>query len=59
MDVRTTRLIERTAWELIEDGLSLEGFYVGRRVPSDDARIAPLLELLGCVKSKRRLTSFA
>lgn len=51
VDVRTTRLIERTAWELMEDGLSLEEFYVGRRVPSDDTRIAPHLELLGCVKS--------
>jgi hypothetical protein len=40
VDVRTTRLIERTAWELMEDGLSIEGFYVGRRVPSDDPRIA-------------------
>jgi hypothetical protein len=51
VDVRTTRLIERTAWELIAGGMSLEGFYVGRRVPSDDVRIAPRLELLGCVKS--------
>jgi hypothetical protein len=31
VDVRTTRLIERTAWELMADGVSLEGFYVGRR----------------------------
>ena len=52
VDVRTTRLIERTALELMEDGLSLEGSYVGRRVPGDDARIAPGLELLGCVKSR-------
>jgi len=52
VDVRTTRLIDRTVGELMEDGLALEGFYVGRRVPSDDARIAPRLELLGCVKSR-------
>jgi len=51
VDVRTTRLVERTAAELIEDGLSLEGFYVGRRMQSGDPRIAPRLELLGCVKS--------
>src|ERR1700722_10756845 len=40
-DVRPTRVIDRTARELMQDGLSLEGFYVGRRVPSDDVRIAP------------------
>jgi hypothetical protein len=51
LDVRTTRLIERSAWELMQDGFCLEGFYVGRRVPSSDPRIAPHLELLGCVKS--------
>ena len=51
LDVRTTRLIERSAWELMQDGFSLEGLYVGRRVPSGDPRIAPHLELLGCVKS--------
>jgi hypothetical protein len=51
LDVRTTRLIERSAWELMQDGFSLEGFYVGKRVPSSDSRIAPHLKLLGCVKS--------
>jgi hypothetical protein len=51
LDVRTTRLIERSAWELMQDGFSLEGFYVGRRVPSSDPRIAPHLELLGRVNS--------
>ncbi len=51
LDVRTTRLIERSAWELMQDGFPLDGFYVGRRVPSRDPRIAPRLELLGCVKS--------
>ena len=52
VDVRTTRLIERTAWELIEDGFSIEGFYVGRRLPSDDTRIAPKFELLGRVTDR-------
>lgn len=51
LDVRTTRLIERSAWELMQDGFSVEGFYVGRRVPSSDPRIAPHLELLGRVNS--------
>ncbi len=53
VNVRTIRLIERTAWELIEDGLSLEGFYVGRHVRSDDARIAPRCPLLGRVESRQ------
>ncbi|MDX2151418.1 MAG: Piwi domain-containing protein [Bryobacteraceae bacterium] len=51
VDVRTTRLIERSVGELIGDGMSLDGFYVGRRVPGDDIRIAPFLKLVGCVKS--------
>src|SRR5262249_20283490 len=49
--VCTTRLIERTAAELLADGLSLEGVYVGRRVPNQDARIEPKFELLGCVRA--------
>jgi hypothetical protein len=52
VDVRTTRLIERTAWELIQDGFPIEGFYVGTRVPGDDPRIAPRFEALGCVTSR-------
>ena len=51
LDVRTTRLIERSAWQLMQDGFSLEGFYVGRCVPRSDPRVAPHLELLGCVRS--------
>ena len=51
VDVRTTRMIDRTVRELMDAGLSLEGAYVGRRVPSEDVRIAPFLELVGCVKS--------
>jgi hypothetical protein len=53
VDVRTTRLIERTAWELIQDGFfPIEGFYVGKRVPGHDPRIAPRFESLGCVTSR-------
>lgn len=52
VDVRTTRIIDRTARELMDGGVSLEGLYVGWRVPSDDVRIAPYLELVGCVKSR-------
>jgi len=52
VDVRTTRMIDRTVRELMDDGLSLEGAYVGRRVPSEDVRIAPFLELVGCIKSR-------
>ena len=51
MDVRTTRLVERKASELIADGFPLEGHYVGRRVSGNDPRIAPHMELLGRVKS--------
>jgi hypothetical protein len=62
LDVRTTRLIERTAAELIGDGMCLDGVYVGRTVPSKDSRIAAEFELVGCVRSieglKLRLTDF-
>lgn len=51
LDVRTTRLIERRASELIADGFRLEGHYVGRRVPHPDLRLAPKIELLGRVVS--------
>ena len=51
MDVRTTRLIERKASELIADGFSLMGHYVGRRVSGYDPRIAPKMKLLGRVTS--------
>jgi hypothetical protein len=52
VNLNTTRIIERSAGKLMEDGLSLEGFYVGKRVPSKDARIVPHFELLGRVKSR-------
>jgi hypothetical protein len=51
LDVRTTRLIKRSALELIQDGFRLEGFYVGKHVPNMDTRIAPRLKLLGRVES--------
>jgi hypothetical protein len=51
LKVRTTRLIERTAAELLGDGFCLEGAYVGKRVPRKDPRIAPKFETLGCVRS--------
>jgi hypothetical protein len=51
VDVRTTRLIERTALELIQDGLCLEGVYVCKRVWSKDRRIAPDTKTIGCVQS--------
>jgi hypothetical protein len=60
VDVRTALVVERSALELIQDGQSLEGVYVGRRIQGDDPRIAPRLELLGRVKavegSRLRLT---
>jgi hypothetical protein len=50
-NVRTTRLIDRTAADLLRDGLCLDGTYVGRRVRSKDLRIAPKFETAGCVQS--------
>jgi hypothetical protein len=51
LNVRTTRLINRTAGQLLEDGLCLEDVYVGAMIPGKDNRIAPRFELLGCVRS--------
>jgi len=51
LKVRTTRLIERTAAELLADGLCVEGVYVGKRVARPDARIEPKFVLLGCIRS--------
>ena len=51
MDVRTTRLVERRASDLIADGFPLNGHYVGRRVSGNDPRIAPHMKLLGRVTS--------
>ena len=62
LNVRTTRLIDRTAAELIGDGMCLDGLYVGRPVPSEDPRISADFELVGCVRSversQLRLTDF-
>jgi hypothetical protein len=49
LNVRTTRLINRTASELLLDRFCLDRVYVGRKIPRDDSRIAPEFELLGCV----------
>jgi hypothetical protein len=51
LNVRTTRLIHRTAAELLADGFCMEGAYVRKRIPREDPRIAPKFELLGCVAS--------
>jgi hypothetical protein len=62
LNVRTTRLIERTAAELIGDGMRLDGVYVGKPVPSKDPRIGADFQLVGCVRSvegsQLRLTDF-
>ncbi len=50
LKIRTTRLIERTAAELLAEGLSLDGTYVGRMVPNNDERIEARFELVGCVR---------
>jgi hypothetical protein len=47
--VQTERLVERTAAELIGDGMSLSGIYVGRSIASHDSRITDGFELLGRV----------
>jgi len=49
VDVRTTRMIERSAAELLDDGFPLVGHYVTKRVSLDDPRIAPHNELVGRV----------
>jgi hypothetical protein len=51
LNVRTTRVLDRTAAELIADGLCLKGTYVRRKIPSKDSRIEPGFETLGCVRS--------
>jgi hypothetical protein len=51
LNVRTTRLIHRTAAELLLDGFSLNGVYVRKRIPREDPRVGPELQPLGCVAS--------
>ena len=53
LNVRTTRLFERTAAELMRDGLCMEGVYVVKAISSGDPRIAPRFHGLGCVRSVR------
>jgi hypothetical protein len=51
LDVRTTRLIERSVAELIVDGFSPVNFYVTGRRQGEDSRISPKPELMGRVSS--------
>jgi hypothetical protein len=51
LNVRTTRVIGRTAAEFLSEGCCLDRVYVGRKVSREDSRIAPRFELLGCVAS--------
>ena len=57
LDVRTTRIIDRTVADLIDDGFSPIGHYVARRVQKyEDPRIAPRPELAGRVTSVNAAT---
>lgn len=47
LDVGTTVLIERTAAQLMEDGIRVDGLYVGRRLIGHDSRIAPRIKPVG------------
>jgi hypothetical protein len=49
IDVRTTRVIDRSASQLLDDGFPLVGHYVTKRVSREDPRIAPHDELVGKV----------
>jgi hypothetical protein len=51
LNVRTTRLIQRSAAELLAEGFCMEGVYVRKRIPREDPRIAPKFDPLGCVAS--------
>lgn len=52
LDVRTTRILERTVADLLADGLSPAGHYVAKRVSKyQDPRIALHSELVGKVQS--------
>src|SRR6266700_2331139 len=50
LDVRTARLIKYPCDKLIDEGVPLNGLYVGRLVPRGDVRMAPRFELLGRVQ---------
>ena len=47
LNVCTRRRIERTCRELLSDGFSVVGHYVGRHVESTDPRIQPRFRLVG------------
>ena len=51
LDVGTADVVERTAAQVIDDGLCIDGLYVGRRLVSRDSRIAPRFKLAGRVDS--------
>lgn len=55
-DVRATNIIDASCSELIDAGVALQGRYVARRVPRDDDRLYPRLELLGRVADVRDST---
>src|SRR6185312_4086767 len=51
-DVRTTRILDRTAAELAEEGFPLVGFYVAeRKSKNDDPRVQPHPLLVGKVEA--------
>jgi hypothetical protein len=51
LNVWTTRVIDRTAADLLADGIPVKGVYIGRMLPQKDSRIAPKFKPLGCVRS--------
>jgi hypothetical protein len=51
IDVRTTRRIERSVWQLMQEGFTPEGLYKRTRVLRKNPRLAPDFELLGRVVS--------
>ena len=53
LNVRTRKIIDRPCSELIGDGLSVDGFYVGQRVQPSDPRLSERLVLAGRIGSVR------
>jgi len=51
LDCRTRRRITASCADLIADGITVEGLYVGRVRPGDDPRLESRLELLGRVSA--------
>jgi hypothetical protein len=51
LDVRTTRIVERTAAELIEDGFPINGCYVGTLEADKDSRLEPHFKTVGRVEA--------